>query len=123
MYTCVQCPPLRRIVNPYPKNNTQSDAGAEAAQRQALALRCREWEGDDGGVLAGERPGADAGPGAGSDSGLLGPSSAVIAAKRAAVPCLRNLASFVSNQGRHVDAEVVLVSWGSVDTIKYLFEC
>lgn len=31
-------------------------------------------------------------------------------AKRAAVPCLRNLASFVSNQGRYVDAEVLLVS-------------
>ncbi|CAM9713832.1 unnamed protein product, partial [Ectocarpus sp. 8 AP-2014] len=85
------------------------DAGAEAAQRHALALRCREWEDRDGGVFAGgDRPGGDAGPGAGSDSGLLDPSSAVVAAKRAAVPCLRNLASFVSNQGRHVDAEVVL---------------
>lgn len=66
----------------------------------------------------GDRQRGDAGPGAGSDSGLLDSSSAVVAAKRAAVPCLRNLASFVSNQGRHVDAEVVLVSWGSVDTKK-----
>lgn len=31
------------------------------------------------------------------------------AAKIAALPCLRNLASFVSNQGRQVDAEMVLV--------------
>ncbi|CAM9622208.1 unnamed protein product, partial [Ectocarpus sp. 13 AM-2016] len=85
------------------------DAGAEAAQRHALALRCREWEDRDGSVFTrGDRPVGDTGPGASSDSGLLDPSSAVVAAKRAAVPCLRNLASFVSNQGRHVDAEVVL---------------
>ncbi|CBJ26996.1 TPR repeat-containing protein [Ectocarpus siliculosus] len=112
MFRCMlnmfNAPCLRCIINPYPKTNN-SNAGAEAAQRHALALRCREWEGRDGGVFAGgDRPGGDAGPGAGSNSGLLNPSSAVVAAKRAAVPCLRNLASFVSNQGRHVDAEVVL---------------
>ncbi|CAB1102525.1 unnamed protein product [Ectocarpus sp. CCAP 1310/34] len=97
-------------VSPTPtRKQTNSDAGAEAAQRHALALRCREWEDRDGGVFAGGgRQEGDAGRGAGCDSGLLDPSSAVVAAKRAAVPCLRNLASFVSNQGRHVDAEVVL---------------
>eukprot|EP00903_Cladosiphon_okamuranus_P014487 g13438.t1 len=83
------------------------DAGAEAAQRKALALRCRQWEGSESESASsragsGERwPASEAfAPGANSPR--------VAAAKRAALPCLRNLASFVANQGRHVDAEVIL---------------
>ena len=77
---------------PYDPN---SDAEAELAQRKALALRCQAWEG-----VSVE----------GSSDSAMG-SARALAAKKAAVPCLRNLASFVSNQGRHVDAEVVLVSF------------
>lgn len=76
------------------KQTINSDAGAEEMQRKALALRCREWEG-------GSEDGKSVSNGAGS--------ARVAASKRAALPCLRNLASFVSNQGRHVDAEAVLV--------------
>lgn len=68
------------------------------AQRKALALRCRQWE----------HVGETGSSGSLSGSGGVG-SSTVLEAKRAALPCLRNLASFVSKQGRHVDAEVVLV--------------
>lgn len=70
------------------------------AQRKALALRCQQWE------HVGET--ASGGFGSSFGSGGVDPSK-VLEAKRAALPCLRNLASFVSNQGRHVDAEVVLV--------------
>lgn len=92
---------------------TNSDAGAEAAQRQALALRCRDWEqGEEeekeedarGGPLLVVVASAD------RSTPLAGAATRAVAAKRAALPCLRNLASFVSNQGRHIDAEVVLVS-------------
>jgi len=81
----------------HPKTNEHSDAGAEEMQRKALALRCREWE---GGLDDGKSKSVSNGAG----------SSRVAASKRAALPCLRNLASFVSNQGRHIDAEAVLVS-------------
>lgn len=91
---------------------TNSDAGAEAAQRQALALRCRDWEqGEEkeeedarGGPLLRVVASVD------RSTPLAEAATRAAAAKRAALPCLRNLASFVSNQGRHVDAEVVLVS-------------
>eukprot|EP00752_Nemacystus_decipiens_P007816 g6981.t1 len=87
------------------------DAGAEGAQRKALALRCHEWE-EIGGGGGGDTASSEAGAGSRSPvSEAFAPgvdSSRVAAAKRAALPCLRNLASFVANQGRHVDAEVVL---------------
>ena len=75
--------------------NKCSDAGAEAAQRKALALRCREWEATATAHTHAHRTAES--------------SWKVLAAKRAAAPCLRDLASFVSNQGRHGDAEVILV--------------
>lgn len=67
-----------------------SDAKAEDAQRQALALRREEWESASahGDECCGR----------------------MHALKRAALPCLLNLGSFVSNQGRYMDAEVILVS-------------
>lgn len=102
--------------------SSNSDAGAEEAQRKALALRCREWEETCGGDESASPPKAGSGvrstvseaffPGVGS--------SRVAAAKRAALPCLRNLASFVANQGRHVDAEVVLVSEEQVESLLML---
>lgn len=81
---------LRRPSRTFEPQHPNSDDLAETAQRQALALRCQAWEGV---------------PKTGSSD-----SARALIAKKAAVPCLRNLASFVSNQGRHVDAEVVLVS-------------
>lgn len=111
---------------PPPRNenkNKNSDAGAEAAQRKALALRCREWEesifsaaeegvGEDASAADEAESGSSEPPVSvvSSSGGSDHPSKVVAAAKRAALPCLRNLASFVSNQGRHADAEVVLVS-------------
>lgn len=68
----------------------KSEAKAEDTQRQALALRCEEWE----------------------SASAHGDESCgrMHALKRAALPCLLNLGSFVSNQGRYMDAEVILVS-------------
>lgn len=112
--------PINHNTPPFPlpaaPRDNNSDAGAEAVQRQALELRCRAWAADEDTGSDFEVDGKD-NLDHDSDQPRLATTKGrkqmnardVAAAKRAAIPCLRNLASFVSNQERHVDAEVVLV--------------
>lgn len=93
------------------------------AQRQALELRCRAWQ--TGGVADGDVGLKDPAPYSDQSvpettttfQNIKKSKKEVAAAKKAALPCLRNLASYVSNQGRQVDAEMVLVSAMTRSTI------